>query len=607
MLKKEQGRPTVEYAREMSVSNAIEITGAAHMHIKGEKFMHLRASQPGKNSVIAATSKAMQKVIVTGHLPLYLSLRTSCNQGWRTIRVYYIILTMLLQNHSETGKSNRIPSAGGRQCLSTKFCNIQIENVFLVFWLIVGLSIAIFTPPGVGKDEETHIGRAEQIAEGQLLPERVDVNSVDEQILYVPEQYMDHDFYGGETDEVLYELLSLRFPSVNEAEVASMDFAFPYWTDSRYSIDGSVGQGERVTWAFPNTSVNSPLCYAPYSLAFAIAAMAATGPIFCVILMRIFGVVAYGLIVRFAIKKVPICKKCLFFIAILPNSIAVATVVSADMMTNACSFLFLAYVLRFLVCFEEVKESDYVGLGISLCCLALLKMPYITFGLVLIFIFVANKMWANKKATLRIAIIGGAALALFFAWSRCTKGIETFAIWDIQGMDSSTQLSFIFQHPLTACKAIFAQLCITDLGLVQMNAYAVKSIPSWLVIFALIFFVVQDVQENNMKHNKVSIPIMLCSLSFLVTILIIVALYLTFAPVGTIDFYGVQSRYFIPVLFPILASFVMLFTSKMKNANTSAVACRKVCLESTAKLKISFISLLVVYFLFALWAYSVWL
>lgn len=67
ILKNEQGKPTVEYAREMSASNTIEITGAAHMHVKGEKFMHLRASQPGKNSTIAAISKAKQKVIVTGH------------------------------------------------------------------------------------------------------------------------------------------------------------------------------------------------------------------------------------------------------------------------------------------------------------------------------------------------------------------------------------------------------------------------------------------------------------------------------------------------------------------------------------------------------------
>ena len=79
--------------------------------------------------------------------------------------------------------------------------------------------MAIFTPPGVGKDEEEHIARAVQIAEGQLMPQKVEVDAIDKNILYVPEQYKNLDVYGGQTDSALYELLSKRYPSLRESEV----------------------------------------------------------------------------------------------------------------------------------------------------------------------------------------------------------------------------------------------------------------------------------------------------------------------------------------------------------------------------------------------------
>ena len=488
---------------------------------------------------------------------------------------------------------------------------LKIENVFLIFWLVVGLTIAIFTPPGVGKDEETHIARAEQIAEGQLLPQKVDVTSVDERILYVPEQYKNLDFYGGETDEALYDLMALRYPSVNEAEVASLNFAFPYWSDARYSVQDHLGQG-KVTWAFPNTSVNSPLCYLPFSLGYALAAFAGASPVLCVILMRILGVLAYGFILRFAIKKAPICKKCMFFIALLPNCIAVSTVVSADMMTNAFTFLYLSFVFRFLVNFEKVKTSDYVWLGVSLCGLALLKMPYVTFGLLLILIFVINKMWHDRNSTLKIALIGGLALMLFFIWSACTKGIATYSVWNIENIDSASQLTFMFEHPMTAFKAMFAQLCGTDLGLIEMTAYAVNPIPSWITILAFVCFAVQDVKACPAIDRRALISTCLLLVAFLITILIIVALYLTFATVGATSYNGVQSRYFVPVILPIVASIVVLLGGRGLVSHNSLH--RSECLTPAKRRSNNIcyvtspcLAFLVVYGLFALHAYSAWL
>ena len=467
------------------------------------------------------------------------------------------------------------------------------------------MSIAIFTPPGVGKDEEEHIARAAQVAEGQLIPQKVDVHSTDNNILYVPEQYKNLDIYGGQTDSALYELLSKRYPSLHESEVSDMNFAFPYWTDSRYTVAKSTGES-KTTWAFPNASVNSSLCYMPYSFAYLMANIAGAGPILCVILMRVLGVLTYGLLVRFAIKKTPICKRCLFLIAVLPNCFAVSTVVSADMMTNAFVFLFFAYLLRFLLSFENVNTKDYLGLGFSLICLGLLKMPYIAFGLLLFLIFFANKLWNNNRATLRIALIGTVALIAFFAWSLFTKGIATYTVWDIPNIDPDGQLSFIFNHPITAFKAMFAQLCSTDLGLTEMTAYALKPVPAWLIIFACIYFCVADVHGCHRVENRKIITISFICVSLLITILVIVALYLTFATVGATSYNGVQSRYFVPVLFPIFCS--IIFSIGQNNNTFSACEPSETSqfFEKNVYATKPTIVFIVIYALFVFYAYSVW-
>ena len=443
--------------------------------------------------------------------------------------------------------------------LSWKDSLCKIENVFLIFWLIVASFAAIISPPGTGADEATHIARAAQVAQGAFLPQEVDIAKVDTRFVTPTEEYSHEKIYGGSTDAALFELLRTGSAITDQRakDISSVSLVFPYWKDGIFASIGTLGNGE-VIWSFPNTSINSPLCYVPYSIGYLIARLVSTSPIFAVILMRLLGIISYGLLVWFAIKKAPFCKNTLFFLALLPNCIAVNSMVTADMLTIAFTFLFFSYALRFLFYYKELHRKDFVGFGISLCALALLKMPYIIFGLVLFLIFVVNRLWENKREMAKIASIGFVALALFLAWSCAIHGIRTYTAWTIPSVDPSAQLSYALNNPLQTLSLIIDNIVSnTDLGLFEATAYCTKNYPEWLILIAAVCIISIDVHNCPKLRLKYPVVVFFLCITVLVALTANFALYLTYTPVGDSQIGGMQSRYYVPLLIPLFIALVL--------------------------------------------------
>ena len=443
--------------------------------------------------------------------------------------------------------------------LSWKSSLCKMENVFLIFWLVVASFAAIISPPGTGMDEATHIARAAQVAQGAFLPQEVDIAKVDTRFVMPTEEYSHEKIYGGSTDAALFELLRTGSAITDQRnkDISSVNLAFPYWKDGCFVNIGTLGNGE-VIWSFPNTSINSPLCYIPYSIGYLIARLVSTSPIFAVILMRLLGIISYGLLVRFAIKKAPFCKNTLFFLALLPNCIAVSSMVNADMLTIAFTFLFFSYALRFLFYYSELRRKDFVGLGISLCALALLKMPYIIFGLVLFLVFAVNRLWENRNEMMKIASIGFVALALFLAWSCTIRGIHTYTVWNVSGVDPSAQLAYALNNPLQILSLIIDNIVSnTDLGLFEATAYCTKNYPEWLILIAAVCIISIDVHNCPKFRLKYPVVVFFLCIAVLVALTANFALYLTYTPVGDSQIGGMQSRYYVPLLIPLFIALVL--------------------------------------------------
>ena len=54
----------------------------------------------------------------------------------------------------------------------------KLRKVFTMFWVVVAMCAPVW-PPAPGFDEESHIARAEQIAEGGFLLQELDFNDCD--------------------------------------------------------------------------------------------------------------------------------------------------------------------------------------------------------------------------------------------------------------------------------------------------------------------------------------------------------------------------------------------------------------------------------------------
>lgn len=436
---------------------------------------------------------------------------------------------------------------------------LSIANAFLIFWLIVGSFVAVVVAPCCGADESTHIARAMQVAQGVFLPQQVDFDKIDRCITNPDKKYAHTDLYGGETDKAVYDLMVACTPFVNGTD---KNPSFPWWKGDRFSTIGSMGN-DSVVWAFSNIAVNSPLSYVPYALACLVVRLITANPVIVVIAMRLAGVLTFGLLVRFAIKNTPVGKNVMLLVAILPVSIGVNSVITADMLANAVSLIYLSFILRFVFCYDRIRVCDFVGLGISICMLALLKMPSIVFGLLLFFIFVVNRMWEDRGHTAAIAVMGFTALVLFGLWSLRIRGIDTYVIWGVKGVDSAAQLSYMLRHPLATASAIMESIMNSDMGMFYICMFHAQSMPLWATVFALVCGVACDASDGLPAKRSRSLPVILLIVCAIFIVLLYVALYLTFTKVGASVVKGVQSRYYLPVIYPMLLSMEFICVKRL--------------------------------------------
>ena len=398
-----------------------------------------------------------------------------------------------------------------------------------------------------------HIARAEQIARGGVLPQEVSIDDIDTSIVGVVDAYKGYSIYGGETDTAIYELLAKGALYRNSEHSGAI--VFPGWNHPELSVTTRVGEST-TTWAFPNASLNSPLAYLPHIIGYWLARLVTDSPWATIALMRVFGVVAYGAIAYTAIGKIPIAKWLLFAIAISPNAVLSNSLVSADTMTVSLSFLFIAMIVRFCMSDFVAQKSDWILLGLSLCSLGLLKLPYVCLGLLLPLIVVVNKKYRDKVSLARFAAIGMLTLALLFLWQSCTSGVQSYVIWGDTGTDSTAQIRSMLAHPFSAAKAICGTFMTGSFGLLADPKN--PKLPVWPVIALFFCAFLCESRRRPVVECRNVIAYAFFAVSMLGSLVVCAALYLTFTEVGGSAVKGVQPRYYLPFLLLALIALYML-------------------------------------------------
>lgn len=424
---------------------------------------------------------------------------------------------------------------------------LEVHWVFLFVWLLCSMPIAILTPIGCGLDEPMHIARAAQIAHGAFLPVNVSAESIDTSFTAV---LTDDDAYGGFEREDLYRLSVWGNVGFSQGR-PEQPLALPYWSDPRYFEADFGSPGKEVPWAFPNTSINSPVVYAPHVLGYAIASSVGASAVATGVLMRVFGSIAFGCIVAWSIWTLPVGKWMLAAFALSPFSVLCNSWVTADAITFAAASAFISIVMKVYFT-ESLPQSLAIILGIAACAVALSKITYLPIGCLLLIVPLLCKGARRRSIVLPVIAVAVCALLVFLLWYSAISGINTGSIW---GADISQpeQIEFILDHPRTFIVALVRQVLYSD-------AFGLSYTPGWILCAAYLSCMVASCFEplpQNIIGTKNRFALFMVLVWLLVLILIATALYLQFSPVGSLTIMGVQARYFLPIA--ILPSMAIIF------------------------------------------------
>ena len=431
----------------------------------------------------------------------------------------------------------------------------QFAVVVAIMVAVLGVAFALLVPAGAGLDEPMHIARVEQLAEGTVLPQRVEIEELDTSLVGPASDR--YEAYGGETDSALYELIVLG----NKTYFSSGErapFSFPTWEDERLSVSSEMGESS-VTWLFPNSAINSPVSYAPYVVAFWVARALTASPLAVVLAMRLAGVATLAATAYACIRLLPVGRRILALIALLPCTLSVNSMVTADLMTLVCATVYFSCLVRMLWD-DSASRVRWAILWASLFGLCLAKVTYAPFGLLLFLLPLTSPTWRSRDSLVRIGLVGCTSLVAFFAWYLVIHDINTGFMWS-GDIDPDAQAAYVAANPLGFLATLLRSIAATDvLALGQTTSYTSLVTTSWmsslvlgaaLVTEALGLRGVRPHGDAPRRRSVVAFSIGVLLVSSLIALLVFLALYLQFTAPGAPFVAGVQSRYFLPVILPV--------------------------------------------------------
>ena len=448
---------------------------------------------------------------------------------------------------------------------------VKPEWCYLVLMLIIGSCFAVLVPAGGGADEPNHIARAVSIAHGDMradkIPDRVgytspqDVNGVDSAL------------YGGVVDSALtdvacHNMVDFHTPKNKGGKI----YSFPTWTTQGMMSHRNVGEKEHVE-AFSNSAVNSPFVYAPFAFGYWFSRIFTSNAYAIIVIMRMFGLLTAAGILFFCIRYIPIGKWVLASVSLMPTMVIFDATVTADTVTYAMCMSFITVVFKCMCENRALRRSQWILLLLVSISLALIKLSYVPLIILLVLIPIANQYVRSKKALFSLLGIMLCTGILFIGWYLVVSSINTGAMFDV-GASPILQKQYVFSHLITYLGLLIKQFIgqnFFSLGVGgTLDLHGHHTFTGWITVCILICAVlVIDSREKCLAiFRKNAVWCCLCFLfvSACVFGLVETALYLQFSPVGADNIFGVQSRYFLPIL-PLLI-FAVVITARQADEST---------------------------------------
>ena len=411
--------------------------------------------------------------------------------------------------------------------------NIKIEQIFLMLSILFGGLYLVFVPAMLGTDELPHYLRSYQISVGDVIVKHPERNST-----LMPE-----------------ELMSL----LTEPSIINRYNKNNLFKPTDYNKKTNIYNGNVTSIKY------SPIPYLPQVLGFWISRLLCLSPVLTLFCVRGVNLLVWIILGYFSIKLLP-CKKT--FATILYTSPAVLSLVgtcSGDAFALGLMFLISSYIFNLTSTKGNVTKKDYFIFMILSLLLSTYKMFYVIF-LFLLFV-IPNKKFKNiKQKLLFVLSIIGCSILVDYIWFSLTSINDS-----ISNVEVTKQIHFILSNPLyyfmTFLNTFFkdSYYYISNLvGGSEMCYGIVKMNQIFIFVYLYILYLSFKSSKTSIKMNNIS-KIFICLICLAIIGLVSTALYVDWTShklgIGSNIIIGVQARYFIPLIIPL----IMLAPSLKKN------------------------------------------
>jgi len=405
---------------------------------------------------------------------------------------------------------------------------IRTEVLFAIVYLFMSISTLAAIPAFNSPDEYSHFLRSYEVSRGYLTSEGNGGN--------------DLFSYGRTFDSGL-------IPDFSSKEHVSL------W-DIGGKINQHINTEKTQFYGFGNTALYAPTSYLPQAVGIRIADFFTDRPFVLAYGGRIANMLCFGLIFFLAIHFTPVGKNFIAFLGLVPINIQSANSMSADALALALTVAMVGFVLYMRYSKKKVMRKWQLGLMYILTgFLCLCKVVYMPFCL-LLFLIPKERFRSRKNYWFHVVCAGAMILILSFGW----LAIASRYLCESQpGVDTAAQLTGILKNPVTFVftfvrsldafgTAYLTEMMGSNLGWLNIP------VCNLLAVGYLLILVLQVSRNNDMSEIHLDLPakVALGGVCVLVFGLTFVTLYGQWTAYGYDKILGVQGRYFLPLLLPLI-------------------------------------------------------
>jgi len=296
------------------------------------------------------------------------------------------------------------------------------------------------------------------------------------------------------------------------------------------------------------------------------------------VLGRLFNLLSYVTIVFFAIRIIPTKKSLLTVVALLPTNIFLAANYSYD--AWLISFFMLGTAMAIREFSDERPLTTSRAFALFLVFLVGLGPKAVYFPMLAILMLMPSSKFESKTQKKRFYIAGVVvallAVATFALPLLSTKGGGSGDYRGGRGVNASAQTALAFQDPVSFARTIVGFMSGAYLTPASIDSSFVNfaylssiqaSFPS-LICVPLLFVMgvaLTDCSSLSARIFGWKSRLWVVFLSLVTIFLSCTALYISFTPVGLPTVNGVQTRYLLPLVFPVCA--LALSTGREKSCS----------------------------------------